>query len=93
MSTAYYAAWTVAEAPDELPVLAPLALSVCGDSAYRIAAETIQLHGGIGFTWEHDTHLYFKRATATRLILGDSHEQRRAVADRAALFAAAAKGQ
>ncbi|MDQ1696067.1 MAG: hypothetical protein QOJ03_1420 [Frankiaceae bacterium] len=82
-STAYYAAWAAASAPDEVPVVAPLALSVCGDAAYRIAADTIQLHGGIGFTWEHDAHLYFKRATATRLLLGDSHEQRRLVAERA----------
>jgi alkylation response protein AidB-like acyl-CoA dehydrogenase len=85
-STAYYAAWAVADAPDEVPVVAPLAKSVCGDAAYRITAETIQMHGGIGFTWEHDAHLYFKRATSTRLLLGDSHEQRRLVAARAQLL-------
>jgi alkylation response protein AidB-like acyl-CoA dehydrogenase len=85
-STAYYAAWVAADAADELPVLAPLAKAVCADAAYRIAAETIQLHGGIGFTWEHDAHLYFKRATATRMMLGDSHVQRRLVADRAGLL-------
>jgi alkylation response protein AidB-like acyl-CoA dehydrogenase len=79
-STAYYAAWVAAESPQELPIVAPLALSVCGDAAYRIAADTIQLHGGIGFTWEHDAHLYFKRATASRLLLGGSDEQRRLVA-------------
>ncbi|MBV9485351.1 MAG: acyl-CoA/acyl-ACP dehydrogenase [Frankiaceae bacterium] len=84
-STAYYAAWAAADSPDELPVLAPLAKSVCADAAYRIAAETIQLHGGIGFTWEHDAHLYFKRATATRLLLGDGHRQRALVAERARL--------
>jgi alkylation response protein AidB-like acyl-CoA dehydrogenase len=85
-STAYYAAWVAADSADELPVLAPLAKAVCADAAYRIAAETIQLHGGIGFTWEHDAHLYFKRATATRMLLGDAHEQRRLVAARAGLF-------
>jgi alkylation response protein AidB-like acyl-CoA dehydrogenase len=84
-STAYYAAWAAADAPEELAVVAPLALSVCGHAAYRIAADTIQLHGGIGFTWEHDAHLYFKRATATRLLLGDSHSQRRLVAERSGL--------
>jgi alkylation response protein AidB-like acyl-CoA dehydrogenase len=84
-STAYYAAWAAADSPAELPVVAPLAKAVCGDAAYRIAADTIQLHGGIGFTWEHDAHLYFKRATATRLILGDTHVQRRLVASRAGL--------
>jgi alkylation response protein AidB-like acyl-CoA dehydrogenase len=84
-STAYYAAWAAEAAPDELPVVAPLALSVCADAAWHAAAESIQLHGGIGFTWEHDAHLYFKRATTTRLLLGDAHEQRRLVAARAGL--------
>jgi alkylation response protein AidB-like acyl-CoA dehydrogenase len=87
MSTAYCAAWTVDGAPDELAVVAPLAKAVCTDAAYRIAADTIQMHGGIGFTWEHDAHLYFKRATANRLLLGDSHTQRELVATRAGLFA------
>jgi alkylation response protein AidB-like acyl-CoA dehydrogenase len=86
-STAYYAAWVVDGAPEELSVVAPLAKAVCGDAAYRIAAEAIQLHGGIGFTWEHDAHLYFKRATGLRLLLGDSHQQRQLVATRASLFA------
>ncbi|MGN6472540.1 MAG: acyl-CoA dehydrogenase family protein [Mycobacteriales bacterium] len=86
-STAYYAAWAVDGSPEELPVVAPLAKSVCTDAAYRIASETIQLHGGIGFTWEHDAHLYFKRATLLRLLAGDSHQQRRLVAARASLFA------
>src|SRR4051794_19402328 len=81
-STAYYAAWAAEAASDELPVVAPLALSVCADAGWHAAAESIQLHGGIGFTWEHDAHLYFKRATTTRLLLGDSHEQRRLVAAR-----------
>jgi alkylation response protein AidB-like acyl-CoA dehydrogenase len=85
MSTAYYAAWTVADSPDEVPVVAPLAKSVCADAFARIAAETIQMHGGIGFTWEHDAHLYFKRATATQALLGDAHVQRRLVAERAGL--------
>ena len=85
-ATASYAAWTVADSPSELPALAPLALAVCGEAAYTIAAETIQLHGGIGFTWEHDAHLYFKRATTTRLLLGDTHEQRRLAAERAGLL-------
>ncbi len=85
-STAYYAAWCVDGAPEELPVVAPLAKSACTDAAYRIAGEAIQMHGGIGFTWEHDAHLYFKRAAALRLLLGDSHQQRRLVASRANLF-------
>ncbi len=84
-STAYYAAWAVADSPAELPVVAPLAKSVCADAFVRIAGETIQMHGGIGFTWEHDAHLYFKRATLTQALLGDAHVQRRLVATRAGI--------
>jgi alkylation response protein AidB-like acyl-CoA dehydrogenase len=87
-STAYYAAWVAADSPGELPVVAPLANAVCADAASRITAEAIQLHGGIGFTWEHDAHLYFKRATALRALLGESHIQRRLVAARAGLTTA-----
>jgi alkylation response protein AidB-like acyl-CoA dehydrogenase len=91
-STAYFAAWAAAEAAEELPVVAPLAKAVCADAAYRITAETIQLHGGMGFTWEHEAHLYFKRATANRLMLGDSQVQRRLVADRSHLLRAPTSG-
>jgi alkylation response protein AidB-like acyl-CoA dehydrogenase len=84
-STAYYAAWAVTGAPEELPIVAPLAKSVCADAAWHVVGETIQLHGGIGFTWEHDAHLYFKRVATTKLLLGDSHEQRRLVSARAGL--------
>ena len=92
-ATAAYATWTVADAPAELAVQAPLALAVCGEASYRIAAETIQLHGGIGFTWEHDAHFYFKRATSTRLLLGDTHIQRALAFERSVLSASAASGR
>src|SRR4051812_37572121 len=89
-STAYYAAWAAAqskeaESPDELAVVAPLALALCAEVAWHVAAETIQMHGGIGFTWEHEAHRYFKRLTTTRAILGGAHVQRRLVAERAAI--------
>ena len=84
-ATAYYAAWAASAAPDELPVVAPLAASVCAAAYRSVTAETIQLHGGIGFTWEHDAHLYFKRAATTDLLLGGGVAQRRLVADRARL--------
>jgi alkylation response protein AidB-like acyl-CoA dehydrogenase len=90
VSTAYYAAWAAAHAPQELGVVAPLAKAVCAEAAWRMAAETIQMHGGIGFTWEHDAHRYFKRLTTTRLLLGDAHVQRRLVAERAAIARAPA---
>jgi len=84
-STAYYAAWAADGSPEELPVVAPLALALCAEAAWHVAAETIQMHGGIGFTWEHEAHRYFKRLTTTRAMLGGAHVQRRLVADRAAI--------
>ena len=56
---------------------APLAKATAADAFTYIAGETIQLHGGIGFTWEHDAHLYFKRAWTTALLHGDSRSLRR----------------
>ena len=69
-SAAYYAAWAAAEDNDELPVVAALAKAYCSDAYFHAAAENIQIHGGIGFTWEHDAHLYFKRAKSTEQFLG-----------------------
>ena len=70
-SAAYYAGWAAAEDSDELPVVASLAKSYCSEAFFHAAAETIQIHGGIGFTWEHPAHLYFKRAKSSELMLGD----------------------
>ena len=69
-SAAYYAAWAAAEDSDELPVVASLAKSYCSEAYFHSAAENIQIHGGIGFTWEHPAHLYFKRAKSSELLLG-----------------------
>ena len=69
-SAAYYAAWTVDGAPAELPRAASLAKSYCSEATAFITSETLQLHGGIGFTWEHDAHLYFKRAKADEVLYG-----------------------
>ena len=60
-SASAYAAWAAQEDPDELAVVAPLAKSYCTEAFFHCASENIQIHGGIGFTWEHDAHLYFKR--------------------------------
>ncbi len=84
-SAAYYAGWAAAEDNDELPVVAPLAKSFCSEAYFHCAAENIQVHGGIGFTWEHDAHLYFKRAKSTELILGDPTYHRALLADRLGL--------
>ena len=70
-SAAYYAAWAAQELNDELPVAASLAKSFCSEAYFHCAAENIQIHGGIGFTWEHHAHLYFKRAKSSELFLGD----------------------
>jgi alkylation response protein AidB-like acyl-CoA dehydrogenase len=77
-SAAYYAAGTAAEDSDELPVIASLAKAYCSDAYFHAAAENIQIHGGIGFTWEHDAHLYFKRAKSSEVLLGDAtyHRER-----------------
>jgi alkylation response protein AidB-like acyl-CoA dehydrogenase len=69
----------------ELAVVAPMAKLVAAEAAYMITAETVQLHGGIGFTWEHHAHRYFKRATVGRLSYGDPVTLRRVIGSRAGL--------
>ncbi len=65
-SAAYYAGWCAAEMNDELPSVASLAKAYCSEAYFHAAAENIQIHGGIGFTWEHPAHLYFKRGEVVR---------------------------
>jgi alkylation response protein AidB-like acyl-CoA dehydrogenase len=84
-SAAYYAGWAAAESSDELPVVASLAKAYCSDAYFHAAAENIQIHGGIGFTWEHDAHLYFKRAKSSELLLGDPTYHRELLAQRIGL--------
>ena len=81
-SAAYYAAWAAAEDSDELPVVASLSKSYCSEAYFHAAAENIQIHGGIGFTWEHPAHLYFKRAKSSELLLGDPAYHRELLAQR-----------
>lgn len=82
-SAAYYAACTADAAADaaQLAEAAAVAKSYCGDAFFKCAAEAIQIHGGIGYTWEHDAHLYFKRARAAQNLLGDSRHQRESIAE------------
>jgi alkylation response protein AidB-like acyl-CoA dehydrogenase len=84
-SAAYYAGWAAADSSDELPVVASLAKAYCSDAYFHAAAENIQIHGGIGFTWEHDAHLYFKRAKSSELFLGDPTYHRELLAQRIGL--------
>jgi alkylation response protein AidB-like acyl-CoA dehydrogenase len=81
-SAAYYAAWAAAEDNDEVPVMASLAKAYCSEAYFHAAAENIQIHGGIGFTWDHPAHLYFKRAKSSELILGDPAYHRELLAQR-----------
>jgi alkylation response protein AidB-like acyl-CoA dehydrogenase len=84
-ATARAAVWTAVHRPDELDVVGPLAKRYCADVFMHTAAEMIQLHGGIGFTWEHEAHRYFKRAKSTQLMSGSPAHLRRLVAQRAGL--------
>jgi alkylation response protein AidB-like acyl-CoA dehydrogenase len=74
-SAAYYAS-RVTEDDEELAVASPLAASVASPAYVWVAGENIQVHGGIGFTWEHDAHIYLKRAKTSSLMLGSAHHQR-----------------
>jgi alkylation response protein AidB-like acyl-CoA dehydrogenase len=71
-SAAYYALWSAAEQRADLPLVASLAKAYCCDASFHVAAGNIQIHGGIGFTWEHPAHLYFKRAKAAQSMFGTS---------------------
>jgi alkylation response protein AidB-like acyl-CoA dehydrogenase len=75
-SAAYYAGWVVSSDPSDLAVASPLAKSVCSEAYSRCAGDTIQIHGGVGFTWEHDAHLYFKRAKSSELLFGSPSDHR-----------------
>ena len=79
-SAAYYAAWAAAEDSDELPLVASLAKAYCSEAYFRAAADNIQIHGGMGFTWEAAPHLYFKRAKASELLFGDAAHHREELA-------------
>jgi alkylation response protein AidB-like acyl-CoA dehydrogenase len=75
-SAAWYAACVAQERSDELAQAAAIAKSYCGEAFFDCAADAIQLHGGIGFTWEHEAQLYFKRARASAMLLGSPAWQR-----------------
>jgi len=81
-SAAYYGMWCASEMNDELPSTASLAKAYCSEAYFHAAAENIQIHGGIGFTWEHPAHLYFKRAKSSELLFGDPTYHREQLAQR-----------
>jgi alkylation response protein AidB-like acyl-CoA dehydrogenase len=79
-SAAYYAACVAAEAVPELSGAASLAKAYCSEAYFHCAGAAIQIHGGVGFTWEYDPHLYFKRAQASEHLLGDPTWHRERIA-------------
>jgi len=84
-SLTYYAAWAVDENVPEAPLACSMAKAYTSDAYRKVSGAGIQLHGGIGFTWEHDLHLYFKRAKASEFTFGDATYHRERVAQLIAL--------
>jgi alkylation response protein AidB-like acyl-CoA dehydrogenase len=84
-AAAYYAVMVAAQGSPELQTAAPLAKAEAGEAFAFAAGENIQVHGGIGFTWEHDAHLYFRRAKTDQLLFGSTAENRALLADRIGL--------
>ena len=80
-SATYYAAWTADAEPESLPLAASMAKAYASDAGWRVADASLQVHGGIGFTWEHDLHLWLKRAKADAAMLGDARWHRERVAE------------
>ena len=81
-SAAYYGMWCASEMNEELASVASLSKAYCSEAYFHAAAENIQIHGGIGFTWEHPAHLYFKRAKSSELLFGDPAYHREQLAQR-----------
>ncbi len=79
-SVAWYAAWVAAEQPQELAEAAAHAKSYCSEAFFACAGESIQIHGGIGFTWEHEAHIYFKRAQSSQNLFGSPSLHRERIA-------------
>lgn len=80
-STAYHAVWALSDGSDDPALATSIAQATCSHALSRIAADTIQVHGGIGFTWEHQAHLYFKRAATDAALLGSAERHRERVAE------------
>jgi alkylation response protein AidB-like acyl-CoA dehydrogenase len=78
-SAAGRAAWCADHDPGDLPIMARLAKSLCSETYRQAAANTVQIHGGLGFTWDHPAHLYFKRAKSSELLFGQPAEHRDAL--------------
>ncbi|RDH74059.1 acyl-CoA dehydrogenase [Mycolicibacterium moriokaense] len=80
-SAAYHAVWALTDGSDDPALAVSIAQATSSAALSRIAADTIQVHGGIGFTWEHQAHLYFKRAVTDAALLGSAEAHRSRVAE------------
>jgi alkylation response protein AidB-like acyl-CoA dehydrogenase len=80
-----YAAWALSEGADDAAIAAATAKATAGDAFRQVTAKAIQLHGGIGFTWEHDLHIHYKRAMSSAATFGDATWNRELVAERLGL--------
>ena len=80
-STAYHAVWALTDGSDDAALATAIAQATTSAALSRIAADTIQVLGGIGFTWEHQAHLYFKRATTDAALLGSAEDHRTRIAE------------
>jgi len=89
-SAAYYAAWAADAEPESLAMAASMAKAYASDAGWRVSASSLQVHGGIGFTWEHDLHFFLKRAKTDGHLLGTAREHRERIARLAELGAVAA---
>ena len=79
-SATYYGAWTADAQPEELELAASMAKAYSSDAGWRVCSSSLQVHGGIGFTWEHDLHFLLKRAKVDALLWGSASEHRERVA-------------
>jgi alkylation response protein AidB-like acyl-CoA dehydrogenase len=79
-SGAYYAAWCADSEPDSLPAAASGAKAYSSDAGWRVCGSSLQVHGGIGFTWEHDLHFFLKRARTNAILYGSAREHRERLA-------------
>lgn len=80
-STAYHAIWALTDGSDDPALAVSIAQATCSAAFTRVATDTIQVHGGIGFTWEHQAHLYYKRAYTDAALLGAAEQHRDRVAE------------
>jgi alkylation response protein AidB-like acyl-CoA dehydrogenase len=88
-SAVYGAAWAADAEPESLPLAASTAKAYASDAGWRVPDASIQVHGGIGFTWEHDLHFFLKRGRSNAAIFGDAKWHRERVADAVLARAAA----